>query len=121
MQPQPFTLDIFLYLILTLMVMPLSVLLLWGAIKRALKERDKKEDRISELVEQREADKEAAIHEWRDRFSRTQDCIKASLDEIEKTLGDKVTWDHCKEREAEMTRKYERLDNKLDNKLAGGA
>jgi hypothetical protein len=121
MQPQPFTLDIFLYLILTLMVMPLSVLLLWGAIKRALKERDKKDDRITELVEQREADKEAAIHEWRDRFSRTQDCIKASLDEIEKTLGDKVTWDHCKEREAEMTRKYERLDNKLDNKLAGGA
>jgi hypothetical protein len=121
MQPQPFTLDIFLYLILTLMVMPLCVLLLWGAIKRQFVDRDKKDDRISNLLEQRESVKEAAIHEWRERFSRTQDCIKASLDEIEKTLGDKVTWDHCKEREAEMTRKYERLDNKLDNKLAGGA
>jgi hypothetical protein len=121
MQPQALTLDIFLYLILTLMVMPLCVLLLWGAIKRQFAERDKKDDRISVLLEEREADKEAAIHEWRERFSRTQDCIKASLDEIERSLGDKVTWAHCKERESEMTRKYERLDNKLDNKLAGGA
>jgi hypothetical protein len=121
MQPQSLTLDVFLYLIITLMVMPLSVLLLWGAIKRQFKERDKKDDRISELVEQREADKEAAIQEWRERFSRTQDCIKITLDEIEKSLGDKVTWAHCRERESEMTRKYERLDNKLDNKLAGGA
>lgn len=121
MQPQPLTLEVFAYILLTLLIMPLSVLLLWGSIKRMFVEKGKQEDRISELLERREADKEAAIRERWAAFTRQQDCIKATLDEIDKTLSDKVDWNHCRDREAEMTRKHEKLEAKLDHKLAGGA
>ena len=98
-------------------VMPLCLLVLWGAIKRQFSERDKKDDRIAELMKEKEQVKTAEVLEWRRRFSETQCAIKLSLDRLEEGLHEKVTWDHCNERRKVRDQETIRFEDRM---RAGG-
>lgn len=109
-------------------VIPLCLLILWGAIKRQFAERDKKDDRISALLAEKEVEKDRHLAEvdaikqkdismWRKNFSETQCAIKVALDRVEASLQDKVTWDHCNERRKVRDQETIRFEDRL---RAGG-
>ena len=98
-------------------VIPLCLLILWGAIKRQFSERDKKDDRILELMKEKEQVKATDILEWRRRFGETQCDIKLSLDRLEESLHKKVPWDHCNERRKVRDQETIRIEDRM---RAGG-
>ena len=87
-------------------IIPLCLWVLWFSIKRQFTKKDEKDKLIEEM-------KESAIHEWRTRFSTTQCSIKEKLDEMAKDLNNKVDWNFCHEKEEEITRKIDRLDDHI--------
>lgn len=100
-------------LFLTAGIVPLSVMILYGAIVRQFKERDKKDDEIKKLQDEKDKLRQANLTEWRERFAASQCGIKDKLEEIDDKLNDKVSWKDCRDREAELTRKLERLDDQI--------
>lgn len=105
-------------------VIPLCLLILWGAIKRQFSERDKKDDRISALIAEKEVEKERHLAEvdaikqkdismWRKNFSETQCAIKVALDRVEASLHEKVPWDHCNERRREEDQTMKEIEIRL--------
>ena len=64
------------------LLVPLALGLLWIAIKREFEKRDKKDDRIAELLAQQERRKEEAIMDWRGRFEKTLCAVKGKVAEI---------------------------------------
>jgi hypothetical protein len=104
-------------LFLTAFFIPLCLLLLWGAIKRQFKERDKKDEKIAALLEEREEVKESAIHEWRDRFDKNLCAVKLTVEGIREEMHTKVTFSICDDREREMKQSLSDHDRRM---RAGG-
>jgi hypothetical protein len=98
---------------LTVFLVPLGLGLLWIAIKRQFTTRDKKDEAISKLLEEREAEKEAHIRERWATFQQTQCAIKEKLDDVSKDLNNKVDWAFCHDKETEISRKLDRLDDRM--------
>jgi flagellar biosynthesis/type III secretory pathway M-ring protein FliF/YscJ len=93
-------------LLVSNLLIPLCLALLWYAIKRQFTKKDEKDKQIEEM-------KESAILEWRTRFSTTQCSIKEKLDEMSKDLNNKVDWTFCHDKEEEISRKIDRLDDRI--------
>jgi hypothetical protein len=88
------------------LIVPLCLLILWGAIKRQFEKKDAKDKLIEEM-------KESAISEWRTRFSTTQCQIKEKLDSMSKDLNNKVDWQFCHEKESDISRQIERIEDRI--------
>jgi phosphate/sulfate permease len=82
-------------------------------VNRKFKGRDKREEQISKLLEEREHMKEEHIKERWDAFVKTQCAIKTKLDEVSKDLNNKVDWQFCHEKEEEIGKKIDRLDDRM--------
>jgi arginyl-tRNA synthetase len=104
-------------LFVTAFFIPLCLLLLWGAIKRQFKERDKKEEKISALLTEKEEAREAAILEWKNSVSKTLCDIKLKLDILGGALYDKVNWEHCAAQEKEIRTTLDKHDERI--RMAG--
>jgi hypothetical protein len=100
-------------LFLTTFLVPLCVAMLYGAIKRQFLLRDKKDEEISKLLEKRELEKEFHIRERWDQFTATQCSIKAKLDAMSKDLNNKVDWQFCHEKESDISRQIERIEDRI--------
>jgi len=99
------------------LLFPFALGLLWIGIKRQFDKRDAKDDKIAELLEERERLKEGAIYEWRNKFDGTLCSVKNRLDEIADDLHRKVPFDVCEKKEAEVRRQVEDHDRRM---RAGG-
>ena len=92
------------------LVIPLCLLILWGAIKRQFEKKDAKDKQIDEL-------KEAIVTTWRDKFDATLCGVKVSMDDIKAVLhkldNDKVTWDHCNERRRQEDQAMREIEVRL--------
>ena len=74
---------------------------------------DEKDKEIKRLLEKKEVEKEAHIKERWDSFTATQCAIKSKLDEVSKDLNNKVDWTFCHDKEEEIERKIDRLDDHI--------
>jgi len=99
------------------LIFPLALGLLWVGIKRQFQIRDAKDDKIAELLDERERLKEGAIHEWRHKFDGTLCSVKNKVDEIAADMHKKVPFDLCEKKEAAVRRQTEDHDRRL---RAGG-
>jgi hypothetical protein len=99
--------------VLTNLVYPLSLVALGAWIKRQFDKRDRKDDRIAALLEQREAKKEEAITEWRQRFQSTLCDVKVKVEEISEEMHNRVPFVVCDGKEREMKRTIEDHDRRI--------
>jgi hypothetical protein len=99
--------------VLTNLVYPLSLVALGAWIKRQFERRDEKDDRIADLLEERENKKEEAIMEWRQRFQSTLCDVKVKVDEISDGLHERVPFKVCDEREKKFERALEDHDRRI--------
>jgi hypothetical protein len=109
--PQPSEFVITWNLIVSNIFVPLCLALLWYGIKRQFERKDEKDKQIDEL-------KEAAIAEWRTRFSKCQFDIKGDVANINTKLDSKVDKDICQVREENINHKLERIEDQI--RLQGG-
>ena len=100
-------------LLLTAALIPLSIRVLWGAIKRKLEAQDKQAAEIEALKAEAARLREKALDEWRKNFSGTQCAIKEKLEELAGALHDRVTWDHCNRLEKETRDNLKSLGDKI--------
>lgn len=82
-------------LLVSNLVIPLCLLILWGGIKRQFVQKDAKDKQIEEL-------KDAAIKEWRLKFDTTLCSVKGTVDEIKEDMHRKVPFPYCEDREREI-------------------
>jgi hypothetical protein len=72
-----------------------AVTLLGWYMKRQFDKKDKKDDKIALLIEQREAEKETAIREWRAEYKATLCSIKTTVETIKTDMNHRVHHDDC--------------------------
>ena len=90
------------------------ILLVIGSL---FQKRDKKDEKIAELLKEKEEFRRTEMLEWRSRFSSTQCAIKERLDEVAASLSEKVSWEHCAERRREEDAEMRAIEQRL---RAGG-
>jgi hypothetical protein len=86
-------------------------------VSSLFQKRDKKDEKIAELLKEREEFRRAEMLEWRNRFSTTQCAIKERLEEVAVSLNEKVPWEHCAERRREEDAEMRAIEQRL---RAGG-
>jgi hypothetical protein len=86
-------------------------------VSRKFTTMDEKDKEIKRLLEKKEIEKEAHIKERWDSFTATQCSIKTKLDEVSKDLNNKVDWSFCHEKEEEIERKIDRLDDHIRGRV----
>jgi phosphate/sulfate permease len=82
-------------------------------VGRKFKTRDRKDEQIATLLAEKEQKKEEHIKERWNSFTATQCAIKSKLDEVSKDLTNKVDWTFCHDKEEEISRKIDRLDDRI--------
>jgi len=101
-----------LYLILSLFLAPLTVSLMYFAIRRLFEKRtvdaDKKDAEIKRLLGVLEVSKEESLSEWKEEVNASFCTIKANTQKIADELSGKVPYEHCAGR-------MDQLDERLRN------
>jgi len=122
-------------LFVTILLVPLSVMILYGAIVRFFKKRDKKEainkeeqdkkdaankeeqdrkdEKIRKLQDEKEVMKQAAISERYDDLKKTLCSVKDKIEAIGKEQQERVTWAHCEKEHAEVRNELKDIHEKL--------
>jgi arginyl-tRNA synthetase len=82
-------------------------------INRRNAEQDRKDDQIAELIAEKEAAKEIAISQWRQRFEGTLCAVKTTVDAIKTEMTHRVHTDDCKDKHTEMWEAVNDVRDKL--------
>jgi len=99
-------------LFLTAGLVPLSVMILYGAIVRQFKARDLRDAKIAELMKEAETTKAVMIKERYDNFANTLCHVKEKIEEIAAAQQDRVTWEHCNDVHKELRRDLKELNGR---------
>lgn len=100
-------------LFLTAVLVPISVTLLGIFISYKMKKRDEKDDEIRLLKEELADEKEKAVEEWRKVHQNILCKVKASLDNIEESLGNKVDKGDCIRERGDVWEAVNKLREKM--------
>ena len=95
-------------LFLTAFLVPLSLIILGSWMKRQFEKRDKNDERIASLLEEREARKDDVYRERWDGLQKTMCLVKEKVEDISEKMHERVPFSVCDEREREI---HKRLDN----------
>jgi hypothetical protein len=98
-------------LFLTAIIVPIGLFILFFAIKRLFSARDKKDDEIKTLLDQRDLERQVAIKERYQSFSETLCRIKERVEEIAEAQTDRVTWNHCNDVHKEIREEFRAIRN----------
>jgi hypothetical protein len=111
------TWNFILTLFLTVVILPAIAKMIVNSFKRHLDQRDmersKKDEQIAILLAEKEANKEAAIREWRGRFEGTLCSVKKTVEEIKEDTNHRVYISDCKERHAEIWDAVDKMRDKI--------
>ena len=75
-------------------------------VNRRINQSDKKDERIQNLLDAREGEKQKELDEWRRRYTDAQCGIKTAVDDLKESIvkieKGKTDWSHCQERRREV-------------------
>ena len=100
-------------LVVVELLFPLALGLLWLGIKRQFEKRDRRDEKIARLLEEREKQKEGVVTERFSRFQMTLCDVKVKVDQIADAMHEKVSFDVCDHREDEVKQSLKDFDVRL--------